>query len=78
MSAACSGVKGHGIANVPNEWYEAGGHIDSALAVLSCAGDYVGSQGSSDHVANLIAAAHELLKLAKKDVDDIEQQLKTP
>ena len=78
----CPGVKGHGIANVPGAWYDIAGHIDGARAVLSCAQDCLpgnldGVQCDAlNHVANLIEAAGELLKLADQDRDELERQLK--
>ena len=81
MSAPSNGMKGSGIANVPGAWYDVGGHIDSAAAVISSAADYFGTLPAADsmranHVASLIEAASELLRLAKQDVDRLEQELK--
>lgn len=80
--APCPGVKGHGINNVPGAWYDAGGHVDAALAVVSCAQDYLpgGLTGVEylriNHVANLMEGALELLKLAQRDIEELERQLK--
>lgn len=81
MSTPSNGVKGHGIANVPSAWYDVGGHIDSARAVISSAADYFGTMPMADpmrsnHIASLIEAASELLRLAQQDVDRLEQELK--
>ena len=79
----CPGVKGHGVINVPGAWYDIGTHIESARSVISAAQDYLpGSLNGVDairinHVANLIEAANELLKLAEQDRDELERQLKS-
>lgn len=80
MRAPYTGMKGHGVANVPGAWYDVGGHIGSARAVIACAGDYMasleGNRERANHIAKLIEAAGELLKLAQQDVDRLEAELK--
>lgn len=81
--APCPGVKGHGIKNVPGAWYDISGHIDGARAVISCAQDYLPGNvegvkwDALNHVANLLEAAIELLKLAEEDRNELERQLKS-
>lgn len=80
-TASNQGIKGHGIANVPGAWYDLGGHIDSARAVLSCAQDSLPGKLEGveyeriNHVANLMEGALELLKLAQRDSEELERQL---
>ncbi|MDH4234801.1 MAG: hypothetical protein OEV15_06675 [Gallionella sp.] len=81
-TASNQGTKGCGIANVPSAWYDLEGHIDSARAVLSCAQDYLPGKLEGveyeriNHVANLMEGALELLKLAQRDSEELERQLK--
>lgn len=82
INEPCPGVKGHGVANVPGAWYDIGGHIEGARAVLACAQDYFPENIAGaeyvrlNHIASLMAAAAELLKLAEQDRDELERQLK--
>ncbi len=78
-----TGLKGYGIANVPGAWYDISGHIDGARAVIVCARDYLPGNvegvkwDTLNHVACLLEAAVELLKLAEQDRNELERQLKS-
>lgn len=87
MSAVpCPGVKGHGIQNVPGAWFDLSSRLDAARAVLYWFNESLPSlegmtDGQKEHInraSGLAVAAENMLDLAQKDVEELEQQLITP
>lgn len=84
--APCPGVKGHGVQNVPGAWYDLAARLDAACAVLywfnetlpvSLAGMQDYQQESINRAGSLAVAAENLLALCKRDIELLEQQLKS-
>lgn len=84
MSAPSTGMKGHGISNVPDAWFAISARVSSARAVASCISETLPNlEGMSDrqrmqiNEAGCIACAVvDLLELCQRDVDLLEAQLK--
>jgi hypothetical protein len=83
MSAVCSGVKGHGVQNVPGAWYDLASRLDAARAVLYWFNESLPTlDGMTDdqreHInraCGLAVAAENVLNLAQADVNELERQL---